>query len=82
METKVFAIVSAVMSLMVVASGYRGKRSMQVKTYEKPELTDHGPIMSICTFGIVFLVERKPQGELESDVESFHVDIEGRHEHK
>ena len=46
-ETKVFAIVSAEMSVMGVASGQREKRSIQVNTYEQPELTDHSPTISM-----------------------------------
>ena len=46
-ETKVFAIVSAVMSVMGMALGQREKRSIQVKTYEQPELTGYDPTMSI-----------------------------------
>ena len=47
MEMKVFAIVSAVISGIGVASGRREKRSIQVETYEQPELIGHGPTMSI-----------------------------------
>ena len=34
---------------MGVASGQREKRSIQVKTYEQPELTCHGPTISMWT---------------------------------
>ena len=47
--TKAMAIVSAVMSIMGMASGHRLYLSIQVSRYEKPFEGGKGPTKSMCT---------------------------------